>query len=371
MVRFNDILIIGNGGRECAMAYSIKKDNPDVHLYYFGNHSNPGLELVCDAFYKYQLTSSLEANIKNLLEIYSIQLAVVGPESFLADGIVDILMANQVQCIGPTQNLSFLETSKFFTRNKLKNIWGMNKYNPRFCVFSSDITSHSQDKKLYFILEEYMDIFGGFVVKENGLCGGKGVKVSGEHFNSVNMAFEYCKKLLKMKKSFIIEEKLVGKEFSLMSFSDGTGTLKSMPIVKDYKRAYDDDMGPNTGGMGSVSMDNHRMDFLSEDDVQLVHKINSDVIRNLQIDIGIKYIGIIYGSFMKLANGNIKIIEYNCRFGDPECINVLSLLQTNLLEVFYHMVHESLDSLDISWAPLYTICKYLVPEGYPLDPVRY
>ena len=155
--------------------------------------------------------------------------------------------------------------------------------------------------------------------------------MSGDHFNTDEEGIEICQKLIQNNEQFLLEEKLVGEEFSLMSFCDGV-TLKHMPPVQDYKRAYANDKGPNTGGMGTVS---GKLDFLQKNDITIAQTINTEILHalNLEIQDNYGYKGILYGSFMKTNSGEIKVIEYNCRFGDPESINVLSLLKTSLFDI--------------------------------------
>ena len=144
---------------------------------------------------------------------------------------------------------------------------------------------------------------------------------------------EYVSELQQNNDCFIIEEKFVGTEFSLMSFTDGTH-LSHMPIVRDFKRAYDGDKGPNTGSMGSISFENHKQPFLTDNDVKECQRINEKMIHYLK-DIYNQsgYKGIIYGSFMKTLDGQIKVIEFNSRFGDPDCINIMECLDTDLVQI--------------------------------------
>ena len=348
------ILIVGNGGREYAIAKALKR-SPDLELYNFGDFLNPGLNDLCEDFDNDDLVKfALQKNI---------DFAVIGPEAYLERGIVDCLENVGISSIGPHRILAKLETSKIFTRFKLHE-WNLDKYNVKFESFLPRL------KHSIRIPETIFDSFNNnFVIKEDGLRGGKGVKVSGEHFENNLEVHKHCADLFEKKTDFIIEEKLVGQEFSLMSFCDGT-TLKSMPVVQDFKRAFNNDKGPNTGGMGSISYPNHRLDFLTEEDIAEAHHVNECVIENIQSEVEELYVGILYGSFMKLPSGEIKVIEYNCRFGDPECINVLSLLKTDLLDIFIAMFDGTLNKINIEYESAYTVCRYIVPEGYPTSPQK-
>ena len=351
-----NILVIGNGGREHAIAKALKKDNPDINIYNFGSFLNPGLEEICEV--------GVDTDILDFVKTYSIDLAIIGPEAYLERGISDYFEQLNIKCIGPKRQLAKLETSKGYTREKMQNEWGLAEYNPKYDFFYDMKTLKSEDMVTMF--NKYKN---DYVIKEDGLNGGKGVKLSGEHFENDGEAYTHCNELVTKGSNFLFEEKLVGDEFSLMSFCDGE-TLKSMPIVQDFKRAGNDNKGLNTGGMGCISHTNHRLDFLTEDDVAEAHSVNERIIDNLQKDCEDTYVGIVYGSFMKLKSGELKVIEYNCRFGDPECINVLSLLETNLLDIFKAMVNGTLKDLDITYESACTVCRYIVPEGYPCKPVK-
>jgi phosphoribosylamine--glycine ligase len=282
---------------------------------------------------------------------------VIGPEAPLAAGIVDALQDELgIPCIGPTRDLARLESSKAFTRELLS------KYriagNPEYRVFRS-----MQG------IEAYLRKLGDFVVKPDGLTGGKGVKVSGEHLQSMGKAVDYCEELFKQgQPAVVIEEKLDGEEFSLQSFCSGA-QVKDMVVVQDHKRAGEGDTGPNTGGMGSYSDENLSLPFLLPEHLAAASAISRAISKALFDETGQKYKGILYGGFMLTRNG-IRVLEYNARFGDPEALNVLSLLKTDLVDVCEAIIEEKLQDLPILFAKRATVCKYLVPEGYPESPAR-
>ncbi len=282
---------------------------------------------------------------------------VNGPEETLAlgRGIVDLLTHEfGIPCIGPTKRLAQIEASKAFTRRLLANhgIPG----NPEFRIFSSEDSGQ---------IESYIRQLGGFVVKPDGLTGGKGVKVSGEHLNSVLDAVLYCRELFNLgHPCVLVEEKLDGEEFSLQSFCDGIN-VKDMPVVQDHKRAHAGDKGPNTGGMGSYSCENHSLPFLTRHDLEEASNINQRVVEALREELPTEpYKGVLYGGFMATRNG-VRLIEYNARFGDPEALNVLSLLTTDFTDVCEAIIQGTLDKLSITFEKLATVCKYVVPQGYP------
>jgi phosphoribosylamine--glycine ligase len=218
-------------------------------------------------------------------------------------------------------------------------------------------------------VEEFLDELGDYyVVKYDGLAGGKGVKVAGDHLHSHGEAISYCKELIDSGGSFVIEKKLIGEEFSLMSFCDGSN-LSHMPAVQDHKRAYEGETGPNTGGMGTYSDSDHSLPFLEKSHILAAQKINQMTADALRDKFEEGYKGILYGGFIATKDG-VKVIEYNARFGDPEAMNVLSILETDLIDICSAIINEELNTIDIRFNNSATVCKYAVPEGYPDDPIK-
>ena len=169
-----------------------------------------------------------------------------------------------------------------------------------------------------------------------------------------------------MESSFIIEEKLIGEEFSLMSFCDGTN-IQHMPAVQDHKRAYDGDVGPNTGGMGCYTDFDHSLPFLKDNELKEAREINERVSAALKNEYNEGYKGILYGGFMATRNG-VKLIEYNARFGDPEAMNLLTLLDSDFASVCMSMANGSL--VDVKFRNEASVCKYVVPKGYGSNPAN-
>lgn len=349
-----NVLLIGSGAREHAIARAIKKSTIQNNLFCFASNLNPGIE---------QLSTVIEIGninnqkiVKNFAVENSIDIAIVGPEAPLANGVVDALLEKNIPCVGPIKHLAQLETSKGFTRDL------MNKYNisglPRYKNFSNVEGVET------FINE----LDNNYVVKFDGLMGGKGVKVAGEHLNSQQEALDYCNEIISNGGKFVIEEKLLGEEFSLMSFCDGDHLIH-MPPVQDHKRAYENDTGPNTGGMGSYNDANQSLPFLNDNEIKAAQSINVSIAKALKDEFGIGYKGILYGGFMITAEG-VKVIEYNARLGDPEAMNVLELLESDLLEICLAITKGELDQHSAKFSNKATVCKYAVPTGYPDAPVK-
>jgi len=350
----NKILVIGSGAREHAIVRALDRSPQDKALYCLASNINPGIADLCNEFIVDNINHPEIAT--NYAKEVGAGLAIIGPENPLSNGVADALWEAGVKVVGPKKDLAQIETSKGFTRDLLEeyNIPG----GPKYQTFNS----------MYRVSEFLNDLGENYVVKYDGLAGGKGVKVAGDHLHSHDEAFEYCQELMDAGSKFVIEEKFIGQEFSLMSFCDGEH-LQHMPAVQDHKRAYEGDTGPNTGGMGTYSDANHGLPFLTDDDITQAHEINIATAKALKGKCGEGYKGILYGGFMATANG-VKLIEYNARFGDPEAMNVLSLLDSDFIEICNGVVDGNIDQVNVRFNNKATVCKYAVPKGYPDSPVR-
>ena len=348
------VLVVGSGAREVAIARCISQSSIKNSLFCVSKDINPQIFDLCKDYFVTDL-----ANISDIVS-YSrknkVDFAIIGPENPLANGIVNELENVGIGCVGPKKEVALIETSKTFAR-KIIDLCCPEK-NPQRKEFSSIEGVESFIKQLG----------GEYVIKFDGLMGGKGVRVSGEHLKNIDEGVAYANEIINIGGSFLIEEKLVGEEFSLMSFVDGK-VCKHMPVVQDHKRAYEGDTGPNTGGMGTYSFGNHSLPFLNEKDVNEAQKTNELVAKQLFEETGTPYVGILYGGFM-LTRGGVKVIEYNARFGDPEAMNVLSILESDFLSVCISMIDGNLKSQDVSFERLATVCKYVVPVGYPNKPEK-
>jgi len=344
-----NILLVGNGAREHALAEAISRSEQKPRLFSFMKTNNPGIASLSE---KIILGSyaDLEA-ITGFATENKIELAVIGPEDPLNNGVADALAKIGIPSVGPTKSLARLETSKSFTRNLVKkyNIPG----NPQFKVF-----------KAIDGVEAFLNQLEDIVIKPDGLTGGKGVLVQGDHFATKEEALNLCKQILAESSSLIVEEKFDGEEFSLQSLCDGK-TVVGTPLVQDHKRRFEGDKGPNTGGMGSYSLPDHSMPFLKPQDMKDGLEITRQVAAALLKETGSPYKGVMYGGFIATKNG-VKLLEYNARFGDPEAMNILPLLKTDFVEICRHIVAGTLDKLKIEFESKATVCKYVVPKGYGL-----
>ena len=346
-----NVLLIGNGAREHALAAAIKRSPQKPALYSYLKTANPGIVELSDehTLGEYSDIGSIKAFAQKVKPDY----AVIGPEAPLAEGAADELEQMGIPCFGPRKELAKLETSKAFTREL------MSKYdiegNVSFRIF------HGLEG-----IKTFIESLDSYVIKPDGLTGGKGVKVDGEHLHSIQDALDYCREVLETHDSVIIEEKLEGEEFSLQCLTDGK-TVIPTPPAQDHKRAFEDDLGPNTGGMGSYSCADHLLPFIEQKDVDSGLRITQKVADALYKETGLRYKGVMYAGLIKTRDG-VKLIEYNARFGDPEAMNTLPVLKTDFIELLSAISRGQLDELKVEFEKKATVCKYAVPQGYPDSP---
>ena len=351
------VLLIGAGAREHVLAETIKRSPQLVHLYVFAKTRNPGIMHLAEG---YEVGDIMDAAaVCAYAETVRPDFAIIGPDDPIGAGLADELLKVGVESVAPFRKSAQLESSKSFTRNLLEK-YGI-PGNPKFGVFE-DI----QKAKKYG--EHLASLGRELVIKADGLMGGKGVIVQGEHFDSLAQGMDFAQQSIERFGRVVLEEKFIGQEFSLMSFADGIHTVE-MPCVQDHKRAHEGDTGPNTGGMGTYSDADHLLPFLKVEDVDQARMITQMVQDALQKEQGEFFKGIMYGGFIAVKDG-VRLIEYNARFGDPEAMNVLPLLQSDFIEICEAIIDRSLDQVSVSFEQKATVCKYIVPNGYPGSPVK-
>src|SRR5213083_2645230 len=346
------VLVVGGGGREHVIVEALHRSQADT--YAAMSNQNPGIRRRSKDVLLGDVTDV--ERIVSWAQGHGIELAVIGPEAPLEKGITDALEAAAIPTVGPSREAARLETNKEFTRTLMRDhqIPGF----PQFWAFDS----------LAGFEEFVNDSDFEFVIKPLGLTGGKGVRVWGDHFSSKAEALAYGREILEKNiggtARFLIEEKLVGEEFSLQAFCDGRA-LVPMPLAQDHKRAYEGDKGPNTGGMGSYSDADHRLPFLAEGDFAGALQTMRQTVAAMASR-GTPFKGVLYGGFMATKDGP-KLLEFNVRFADPEAMNVLPIFEDDFLETCHGIAEERLPS-SLRFAPRATVCKYVVPMGYGTHP---
>ncbi len=339
-----NILIYGSGGREDAIAHQLKKSKKVEKLWCAPG--NGGISLVAECFPNVKATD-LDAAVE-LAKKLNPDMIVVAPDDPLIMGLTDLLEAEGFRVFGPRKNAAIIEGSKEFSK-KL-----MEKYGIPTAKYKSFTDAKSA---IDYINSESAPI----VVKADGPALGKGVTVA----ETKEQAIEAVKEAMEDKvfgasgNCIVIEECLKGPEVSVLAFTDGK-TVVPMVSSKDHKRAYDDDKGPNTGGMGTISPNPFYTDALAE---ECMNTIFLPTVNAMNQE-GRTFKGVLYFGLMITENGP-KVIEYNCRFGDPETQVVLPRLKTDLVDIFEAVIDEKLSSLKIEWEDNACACVIMASGGYP------
>src|SRR5712692_1985255 len=319
-----NVLVVGGGGREHAIVEALHRSHADIFAAMA--NQNPGIRRRSKDVLLGDVTAV--ERIVSWAKERAVALAVIGPEAPLEKGITDALEAAGIPTVGPSREAAQLETNKEF-------------------VNESDFE---------------------FVIKPLGLTGGKGVRVWGDHFSTKTEALAYGREILEKRiggtSRFLVEEKLVGEEFSLQTFCDGRA-LVPMPLAQDHKRAYEGDKGPNTGGMGSYSDTDHLLPFLTKPDLDQAFETMTRTVQAMALR-GTPFKGILYGGFMATNDGP-KLLEFNVRFADPESMNVLPIFEGDFLDLCGRLAAGNLPA-SVKFARLATVCKYVVPMGYGSRP---
>ena len=339
------ILIIGNGGREHALTWAISQ-NPRCTKIYCSPGNAGTAELATNIYI--DITSNNKI-LETCLE-YAIDMVVVGPEKQFEQGLTNVLIEKNILVFGPTKEASLLETSKSFTKNMCRH---KNIPSGKYEIFSTEA-----DAQIFLRGQQ-----APYVIKADGLAAGKGVLVSSD----IEECFQFISSIFKgkvgtEKNKVIIEEYLEGREMSVF-FAIDKNTIKFVGSAQDYKRAFDNDLGPNTGGMGAFSPSL----LLTEKNLdKIVNKIVKPTIEYMK-EIGTEFSGILYAGLI-LNNGEPKLIEYNVRFGDPECQALCMRLGAQILDIYFSGAKNELSNLSINEADDSAITVIVAEKGYPTKP---
>ena len=338
-----NVLIIGSGGREHAIAWSLKKSKHVTHIYAIPG--NPGIAQIGECIDG--RVEDLESILKTV-EQKNIDLTVIGPEVPLCLGLADLLEEHGYKVFGPRKQSAMLEGSKAFSKN----------FMIRHHIPTAQYKEVTREKEAFEALKEFTY---PVVVKADGLAAGKGVVIAENESQAKKAITEMLsgRILDGAGKKLVIEEFLTGFECSLLCFVDGQ-TIVPMVSVKDHKQIYDNNKGPNTGGMGSVSpnpfLEKETENFFNED-------ILKPFLKGLKED-HLDYRGVIFIGLM-VENHKAKVLEFNVRFGDPETQAILMRLESDLYEIMDAVASNHLKDVDIKWSNDVVTCVVLSSQGYP------
>ncbi len=335
------IAIIGNGGREHAIADQISKSPKLNKLYCLPG--NAGTKRIAENIkidiYDFE-------KLGNFVDKYKIDLVIVGPEKPLVDGVVDFLTNKGIMVFGPNKISSQLEGSKIFTKKICE------KYEiptAQFGVFDSLEDAHNYLEKANKPI----------VVKADGLAAGKGVYICEDTDSAKNAVDEIFNGKFGKANQVLIEEFLKGEEMSYFIISDGK-TFKKFNTAQDHKRVGEGDLGKNTGGMGAYSPSGL---INNELDIKIIENVIKPTLKAIE-DMGEKYKGFLYVGLM-IKDNNPYLVEYNVRMGDPECQTILPLLKSDLLELMQSCCEGNLENQSINWRDKKSMCIVLCSNGYP------
>ncbi len=336
-----DILVIGSGGREYSIGLALSKDENVDKLYFApgnGATSRFGENISIKDFEK----------LAEFVKEKKIELTIVGPEAPLVDGIVDVFKSHNLNVFGSSKAASQLEGSKIFMKNFLA----------RNSIPTASYIETTELKKANDFIDSLQT---PIVVKADGLCAGKGVIIAASH----SEAKEAAKDMLsgesfgKAGTSIVVEEFLDGYELSVFAICDGDN-YKILPAAQDHKRLLDGDKGPNTGGMGAYAP----TPLIND---ELYTKINERVVEPTlkgMRDEGYPFEGVLFIGIMVVNNEPI-VLEYNVRFGDPECEILMPLIKSPVSELFYKAATKNLKNLNIELSDEYAVCVVMASENYP------
>ena len=336
-----NIGIIGSGGREHSLCFKLLQSKKVGEIFCIPG--NAGTSKIC---------KNLDLDISNFDKLYhsikknDIKLIIVGPEIPLVQGITDFLEKKNIKVFGPDKKASQLEGSKIFMKNLCKK-------------FNIPAAKYVEINDIQSANEALKNFKEPIVVKSDGLAAGKGVTICNNKDDAIKDIKNILDGKFKSSKKVIIEEFLEGEEASYFVITDGTN-FKQIGTAQDHKRIGEGDTGLNTGGMGAYSPSQL---ITEEIEKKIINKIIIPTIEGMK-KIGCKYKGILYAGLM-IKNNEPKLIEYNIRFGDPECQALMMRLEDDLLEIILSSIDEKLDNKPIKWSQNPSITIVAASRGYP------
>ena len=338
------IMVVGSGGREHAIIKKLKQSDGVDKIYALPGNGGISADAIC-----VNIRATDIESIVRFAEETGIDYAVVAPDDPLVLGCVDALEAAGVPCFGPCANAAVIEGSKVFSKNLMK------KYNIPTAPYE---TFASAEEALGYIDGARMPA----VIKADGLALGKGVIIAGTRDEARAAVNEIMldKKFGKSGDSIVIEEYLTGPEVSVLAFTDGK-TIVPMVSSMDHKRAFDGDLGPNTGGMGTVAPNPYYTEKIAD---RCMNEIFMPTVKAMNAE-GRTFKGCLYFGLMLTQDGP-KVIEYNCRFGDPETQVVLPLLESDLLKIMTAVTNGTLADCEVRFSNKSAACVIMASKGYPV-----
>ena len=339
------VLVVGGGGREHAIIKKLKENKEITKIYAAPGNGGIARDAECVSISATDIEAIAEFAVNN-----SVDFAVVAPDDPLVLGAVDLLEAKGIPCFGPTSRAAVIEGSKVFSKELMK------KYGIPTAKYE---TFDDAEAALSYIERAPLPI----VVKADGLALGKGVVIAETREDAAGAVLSMMKdkKFGKSGERIVIEEYLTGPEVSVLAFTDGK-CVKPMVSSMDHKRAYDGDRGPNTGGMGTVAPNPY---YTADVAARCMDEIFIPTMNAMNAE-GRTFKGCLYFGLMITKDGP-KVIEYNCRFGDPETQVVLPLLESDLFTVMKAVSEERLSECEVKFSDKCAACVIMASEGYPLS----
>ena len=338
------VLVVGGGGREHALCMKLSQSNKVANVHCCPG--NAGTESI--ATNHNVQASNVEAVVKLSVEL-GIDLVVVGPEAPLCDGLAERLSETGIPCFGPHSKLANLEGSKLFAKEIMSKV-GVPTAGYHVLSEESDV-------------ESALDDFSAnpWVVKRDVLAGGKGVVVTSNR----QEAKDFITHSIASDGKVLLEAFLPGEEASMLVVMDGSGFV-CLPASQDHKRAFDGDEGPNTGGMGAYCPAPVVTSDVKQKAIKRIVKPMHDYLSNLDIP----YRGVLYVGLMITESGDPNVVEFNVRFGDPECQITLPLIKSDLFDILYSASTDDLSKMQVEFHDKYALTVVLAAEGYPSKPVK-
>jgi phosphoribosylamine--glycine ligase len=342
-----NVLLIGSGGREHALAWKLAQSAQVKQIFVAPGNGGTHTLAKCE---NVEISATDGANLREFVENRGVDLTIVGPEAPLAAGVVDVFEAAGLPVFGPTQAAAQLESSKAFSK--------------RFMLRHGIPTGEAG------IFDDFDDavrylrgIDGAPVIKADGLAAGKGVIVtdSKEEAAATLRSMLLDRRFGAASDTVLVEERLFGREASVLAFCDGT-TARLMPAAQDHKRLLDGDVGPNTGGMGAYAPSPA---LTPEVLAEVEERVLRPALAGMAAE-GMPYRGVLYAGLM-LTDDGVKVLEFNCRFGDPEAQVILPLLESDLVDVVMACIEGRLAQAEIRWSSEAAATVVMASDGYPVE----